>query len=208
VPHPVPESDWASDEAVDFDGVFESDRAVDSDGHDEQQPTPETDPFQLLLGQFRELREYFLYYVSARADSARLGLRNALFSMTLAALAFVVVASLSVAATWFVLNGAAEGLGVLLGNRPWAGSLVTGLILAAGLGGGMYGTVVRLKKTAREGTVAKYENRQAQQQVRYGHNVADRAAADGTAANGPAANGPAANGPDANGADANGRIPK
>jgi hypothetical protein len=103
----------------------------------------------------------------------------------LVALAFVVLASLSVAATWFVLNGVAEGLGVLFGNRPWAGSLVTGLLLVAGLGGGMYGIVIKFKKTAREGTVAKYENRQARQQVRFGHNVADRAAANGPEANGP-----------------------
>src|SRR4029077_17384658 len=126
---------------------------------------------------------YFMYYLSARADSARLGLRNALFSMTLAALAFVVIASLSVTATWFVLNGAAEGLGVLFGNRPWAGSLVTGLLLVAGLGGAIYGIVIRLKRTAREGTVKKYENRQARQKVRFGNNVADRAAANRPEAN-------------------------
>jgi hypothetical protein len=183
-PHPAPGSAWASNEAVDFDG------AVNSDAQNSQQPTPEEDPFQRLLGQFRELREYFSYYLSARADSARLGLRNALLSMTLAALAFVLVAGLSVAATWFVLSGAAEGVGVLLGNRPWAGSLATGLLLMVGLAGGMYGTVTRLKKTTREGTVAKYENRQSRQQLRYGHNVADRAAANGPDAKGPDANGP------------------
>ncbi|MBI3863348.1 MAG: hypothetical protein HY290_15770 [Planctomycetia bacterium] len=138
---------------------------------------------QLLLRQFRELGAYCSYYLTARADSARLGLRNALVSLTLAALAFVVVASLSVTAIWFVLNGAAEGLGVLFGNRHWAGSLLTGSLLAAGLGGGMWCIVIRLKKTARERTVAKYENRNSRQQARYGHNVADRAVANGPDAN-------------------------
>jgi hypothetical protein len=176
----APGSAPASDAAVDFD----------ASGQNDQQPTPEPDPFRLLLRQFRELGEYFSYYLSARADSAKLGLRNVVIALTLAALAFVVVASLSVAATWFVLNGAAEGLGVLFGNRPWAGSLLTGLLLVAGLGGGMYGIVNRFKKTAREGTVAKYENRQARQQVRYGHNVADRAAANGPEANGSKADVP------------------
>jgi hypothetical protein len=123
------------------------------------------------------LGEYFSYYLSAKADGAKLVLRNALFSLALAALAFIVVASLSVAAIWFVLNGTAQGLGVLFGNRPWAGSLLTGLLLAEGLGGGICSIVIRLKKTARERTVAKYENRQSRQQVRYGHNVADRAEA-------------------------------
>jgi hypothetical protein len=177
-PHLAPGSGPASDAGVDFD----------ANGQDHQKHSPESDPFQLLLCQFQELVEYFSYYVSARADSARLGLRKALFGMTLAALAFVVIASLSVAATWFVLNGAAEGLGVLFGNRPWAGSLLTGLLLLAGLGGGMIAIVVKFKKVAREGTVAKYENRQTRQQGRYGHNVADRAAAKGPDANGPDAN--------------------
>jgi len=175
VPHPALGSALASEEPVEFD----------ANGQNEQEQTPETDPLQLLFRQFRELTEYFLYYLSARADSAKLGLRNAVFSVALAALAFVVVASLSVAATWFVLIGMAEGLGVLFGNRPWAGSLVTGLLLVAGLGGGMYCSLVKLKKTARERTVAKYENRQSRQHDRYGHNIADRAAANGPEANGP-----------------------
>ena len=179
--HPAPGSAPASDASVDFDAAGD----FDTTGQNEQKQTPETDPFQVLLRQFKELGEYFSYYLSARADSAKLGLRNALFSMALAALAFVVAASLSVAATWFVLNGVAEGLGVLLGNRPWAGSLVTGFLLVAGLGGGVYGIVIRLYITTREGTVTKYENRQSRQQVRYGHNVADRAAANGPEANGP-----------------------
>lgn len=163
------EFNLASDPVVDFD----------ANGQNEKQPTLEKDPFQVLLGQSKELREYFSYYLSARVDSAKLGLRNALSSVTLAALAFVVAASLTAAAIWFVLNGAAEGLGVLFGNRPWAGSLLTGLLLMAGLGGGLFFLVIRLKKTAHEGTVAKYENRQSRQQARYGHNVAERAAADG-----------------------------
>ena len=79
-----------------------------------------------------------------------------------------------------VLNGTADGLGILFGNRPWAGSLVTGLLLVFGLGSGMFRIVARLKKTAREGTVAKYENQQFRQQARYGHNVAGRAAKHGS----------------------------
>ena len=180
VPHPAPESARAPDEAVDFDNPVDFEA-----GQHEQEPTPEIDPFQLLLRQFRELGEYFWYYLSAKADSAKLGLRNAVFSMTLAALAFVVVASLSVTATWLVLTGTSEGLGLLFGNQPWAGSLVTGLLVVAGLAGGIYGIMIKLKKSVREGTVSKYETQQSRQQDRYGHNVADRAAANGPEANGP-----------------------
>ncbi len=131
--HPAHDYALATDEAVDFV----------ADGQTDQKPPSETDSFDRLIRQFSEMREHFVSYLSARADSARLSLRNALLGMTLAALAFVLVACLSVAATWFVVNGTAEGLGVLFGNRPWAGNLLTGLLLVAGLGGGLY--VIRLK---------------------------------------------------------------
>jgi hypothetical protein len=159
-----------SEEAADFD----------ANGQNGQKEMPVADAFQLLLRQFHELKEYFAYYLSAKADRARLGVRNALVSLTLAALAFIVVASLCVAAIWLVLTGTAAGLGVFLGNRPWAGNLLTGLLLVAALAGGLCGIVISLKKIAREGTVAKYEDQQFRQQVRYGHNVADRAAKNGS----------------------------
>ena len=168
VQQPVDGSARSSDTAEDFDANRQNERVQ----------ALETDAFQLLLRQFSELREYFVYYVSSRVDSAKLILRNTLLSLALAVLAFVAVASLSVLAIWFVLNGAAEGLGVLFGNRPWAGSLLTGLLLMAGLVSGVSYVVNGFKKIAREGTITKYENQQSQQQVRYGHNVADRAAAD------------------------------
>lgn len=131
--HPAHEYALASGETVD----------VEADAQTDQKPTPEADEFELLLRQFSEMREHFVSYLSARADIAWISLRNALFRMTLAALAFVVVACLSVTATWSVLTGAAEGLGVLFGNRPWAGNLLTGLLLVVGLGGGL--CVIRLK---------------------------------------------------------------
>jgi hypothetical protein len=136
--HPAHDYALATDEVVDFD----------ADGQTDQKPPSETDAFDGLIRPLSEMREHFLYYLSARADSARLSLRNALFRMTLAALAFVLVAGLSVAATWFVVNGTAEGLGLLFGNRPWAGNLLTGLLLVAGLGGGLY--VIRFKNRSEE----------------------------------------------------------
>lgn len=168
--HLAPEDDAATDATS--DGAVD----VDADGPVEQQKSPEAEGFPQLLRQFRELGEYFSYYLAARADSAKVGLRNALVSVTLAALAFIVVASLSLGAIWFALNGAAEGLSILCGNRPWAGNLLTGSLLVAALAAGMCVVIRRLNNTTREGTVAKYENRKFRQQARYGHNVADRAA--------------------------------
>jgi hypothetical protein len=132
-PRPAAGSASATDAAVDFD----------ANGPTDQKQISETDAFERLIPQFSELRECCLDYLSARVDGACVGLRNALFGVTLAALALVVVAGLSVTATWLVVNGVAEGLGVLFGNRPWAGNLLTGLLLVAGLVGGL--CVIRLK---------------------------------------------------------------
>jgi hypothetical protein len=125
----------------------------------------------------RELREYFSFYVAAKTDSVKLSLRNIVLWIGLAALGFVAVAALIISASWFVLSGTAEGLGVLFGDRLWAGNLTTGLLLLAALGLGMYYTVSKRMNTSRERTVQKYEERQARQREEFGRDVSDQAAA-------------------------------
>jgi hypothetical protein len=71
--------------------------------------------------------------------------------MVMAALGFVAVAGLIVTASWLMLSGIAEGLGVLLGDRSWLGNSVTGFLLLAGLGLCMHRTAAKRKKTSREG---------------------------------------------------------
>jgi hypothetical protein len=144
----------------------------------DQQDGSEVEGFARFLRQLRELIEYTSYYLATQADGVKVGLRNVLINVALAALAFLVLASLSVGALWFGLNGMAEGLALLCGDRPWAGNLLTGSLVAAGLAGGVCVILNRFKKLALAETVAKYENRQSRQQARYGHNVAERAAAD------------------------------
>jgi hypothetical protein len=65
---------------------------------------------------------------------------------------------------------------VLFGGQLWVGNLLTGALLLAGLGGGMYGMVVARRRASRARTVKEYEKRQALQETRYGHNVTERAA--------------------------------
>src|SRR5580765_3100985 len=71
----------------------------------DQQELPETEGLPQFLRQLRELGEYVSYYLAAQADGAKLGLRNALINMSLAALAFLVLVGLSLGAIWFALNG-------------------------------------------------------------------------------------------------------
>lgn len=147
-----------------------------TDDLDQREPT-EPDALKLLLQQFRELAAYFSYYVTAKSDSAKLSLRNIGLWIVLGTLGFVAVAGLIITASWFVLCGTAEGLGVLFGDRLWAGNMTTGLMAFAALGLGMYYAVSKRMKTSRERTVEKYEERQDRQQEEFGHDVSDQAAA-------------------------------
>lgn len=147
-----------------------------TDDHEQGEKTI-PDELKLLLKQFRELGEYFSYFVTAKTDSAKLSLRQFVLWVVLASVGFVALGGLIVIASWLLLSGTAEGLGRLFGDRPWIGSLITGFLPLAGLGVGMYGAVARQSRIARERTAKRYERRQARQQAQFGRNVADWATA-------------------------------
>ena len=115
------------------------------------------DELKLLLKQVRELASYFSYFVTAKTDSVKLSLRDVVLWVVLAALGFVAVGGLIVIASWLMLSGMAQGLAELFGNRSWLGSLVTGFLLLAALGLGMYFATVKRNRIARERTAQKYE---------------------------------------------------
>lgn len=139
--------------------------------------TSELDALKRLLKQFHELREYLSYYATAKTDGAKLFLRNASLWIGLALLGSIAVAGLVVIANWFVLSGAAEGLGVLFGGRLWAGKIIAGLMLLTVLGLFLFCTAARGRAASRERTVRKYEKRQAEQHAEFGRNLDDREAA-------------------------------
>jgi hypothetical protein len=141
----------------------------------EQGEETKPDDLNLLFKQFRELGEYLSYFVTAKTDSLKLSLRRIVLLVVMAALSFIAVGGLIVITAWLMLSGMAEGLGGLFGNRSWAGSLMTGLLLLASLGLGTYYTVSKRNNIARERTAQEYERRQARQRAEFGQNVADRA---------------------------------
>jgi hypothetical protein len=143
----------------------------------EQREASESDGLKLALKQFRELGEYFSYYVTAKADIVKLSLWAIALRVVLAALAFVTGAALIISASWLVLSGVAQGLGVLFGDRLWAGNMTTGLLVLAALALGVYCAVSKIMKISRERTIQKYEERQALQRKEFGRDVCDQAAA-------------------------------
>lgn len=120
--------------------------------------------------------QYANYYASAKSDTVKLSLQNALLWVALSVIGFVVACAVFVTATCLLLFGLAEGLSVLFGGRLWVGNLLTGGLLLAGFGGGTYGLMVAYRRASRARTVKEYETRQALQETRYGHNVTERAA--------------------------------
>ena len=165
---PAPPRRNNRDEVEDFpDGSDRGPGRADdfpADGSSQQSSSPETDEFQLLLRQLKELGAYFVHYLSAKADGVTLGLRTVVVVLAAVAIAFIVTTCSAVMATSFVLYGAAGGLSELFGGRPWAGSLATGVLFAVVLGIGTSSLFRRLKKSGRKRLVAKYEQQPSRMQ--------------------------------------------
>jgi hypothetical protein len=132
---------------------------------------------QQWLQPFRELLEYFSYYLSAKADGLRLQGRKALLRVELEIVAILGAAGAVIAAVTLIAQGAAEGLTQLFGNRSWLGDLAAGVSLLVCVGLVIGGWAYWWNKDSRERTVQKYEERKRQQRAKFGRSVAEQAAA-------------------------------
>jgi hypothetical protein len=122
----------------------------------EQQERTKPEELKLLLKQFRELGEYFSYFVTAKMDTAKLSVRRVVLCVVLATFGFVAIAGLIVIASWLIVSGVAGGLSGLFGNRPWAGNFITGILLLGGLWLGTNFAMAKWNRIVREGTAKKY----------------------------------------------------
>jgi len=141
----------------------------------EREELAEDDDLKLLWKQFRQLAEFFSYYVSAKIDGVKLSLRTAVLGVVLAALAFVAVSGLIIAASCYVLSGLADGLSVLFSDRAWVGEIMAGLLLLVGLGIGLILTFANRRKASLKRRTQKYENRRVRQHADFGCDVSSRA---------------------------------
>jgi hypothetical protein len=148
--------------------------AADASVDDAREQPGQRDALKLVLLQFAELRESASYFLATQIDGARASIRGAIIGLGLSALGFVTLAGLVVTASGLALYGLAQGLGTLFGDRPWIGSLLTGLATLIGVGIGLRGVVVARTANARNATVDKHEERQAQQRTRFGRDVQGR----------------------------------
>lgn len=117
----------------------------------------EPSPLDGLMAAIADLRQHFAAYLETRRDlvaaKIRKGVLWGLFGLV-AALAGAVALGTAVV---LLVTGAADGLGVALGDRFWAGKLIVGSAIVAGVGIGGWQLIVRKTRTAFRRTISKHE---------------------------------------------------
>ena len=146
---------------------------------DERSPA---DAFKDLGSQLGEIKEYATYYLAAKADGIKASFRNLALFAVLGILGLIAGGAVVVTAVVLLLTGIAGAIGnvfrydpLVPPDRTWVGEITVGLVILGAMG---IGTMMFMKKftaASRERTVKKYESRQQQQRIRYGHDVHERA---------------------------------
>ena len=143
-----------------------------------QTDAPAQSPSEALhvaMAKIAELREYASYFLAAKIDGLKVGLRNAGIYAALGVLGAIAGAGLIVMAVALFLIGCAHGLGALFGGRDWLGDLIVGVVVLAIVAVGAILGLKMVTGSSRKKTVEKYETRQHQQRRSYGHDVQQRA---------------------------------
>jgi hypothetical protein len=138
-----------------------------------QEPSP-AEALHRLQQQVGELQAYVTHFLNATLDGWVLSVRQVALWAALGVVGLVAAVGLVVTAIVLVLLGAADGFALLFGGRWWLGAIVVGggtvVLLAVAILIGMRTWQSRW----RQQKVHQYDERQRQQQVTYGHSVANR----------------------------------
>ena len=135
----------------------------------------DSSPFDPLLAHLSELREYVTHYWTVQKDAAKAKVRRTVVWAILGVIAAVVGLALLAAASVLILIGLSDALGVLFGDRFWAGKLVAGFAVIFIFYGALALALYGWSKSSRKGTIEQYERRHSQQRARFGRDVAQRA---------------------------------
>ncbi|HEX5244165.1 MAG TPA: hypothetical protein VFW23_12955 [Tepidisphaeraceae bacterium] len=131
--------------------------------------------FKFAVNRLAELREYALYFVSAKLDGIKLSLRNAVIYAGLGIVGALAGGAVIAVAAALLVIGAAHGIGAALGGHAWLGDLIIGVLVLAVVGIGAVMAVKWLTKSFHQQLVNKYQSRQQEQRRTYGHDVQQRA---------------------------------
>ena len=133
------------------------------------------DALKDAAARFGEIKEYAGYLVAAKLDGWKASLRNLGIYAALGLVGAIVGGALMATAAVLLLVGIAHGLGDLLWDKWWLGDLIVGLVVLGGAAAGIILGMKKLTGTFKKQLVAKYEDRQRQQRVNFGHDVEERA---------------------------------
>lgn len=149
----------------------DADRGQSHSSQNEPPSQAFADVFQ-LLGQ---LRAFIGYYVSTRIDQLRLTVRSLVIWLALAVVGLIALAAVVVTAVVQVLGGIAGGVGQIVPDHAWIGSLATGLVVLAVVFFGVRRAVGFIGRMSRAAMIAKYEAYKSEQRQQFGRSVSDRA---------------------------------
>jgi hypothetical protein len=125
-----------------------------------------------------ELVDYLGYYLVARIDALKFGIKKRIFIACFIAVAVVAGAGVIVTAVALLCEGICDGLSELFGRR-WLGELVTGALLSGGTGIAAFVILRRLIEGSHLKIRGKYEALRRRQRQVHGHDVSERAGAGG-----------------------------
>jgi len=150
-------------------------RSTSTDTNATGQDRPVSDAFRAIPAYLSELVDYVWHYLHARADGVHAALRRAIIYALLGVLGLLVFAALLVAASVLLLEGVAGWIGMLCGDRPWAGNLIVGVVVLAGVAAALRLALLRLVRKWKLQTERKYEELRNQQRSQHGRDATQRA---------------------------------
>lgn len=128
-----------------------------------------------LVGEFSEMREYIVYYLSLRIEEVKETLRGLVLNLVFMVLGLLTAISILVVSIVYLCNGLASGLSKFFVEAAWLGNIIAGLVLLGSLVLIVLGISAFMKKKSLEGKKHEYAQREQQQKSKLGHSVSERA---------------------------------
>lgn len=125
----------------------------------------------------QELQSHASYFIAVQKEMATARVRNLVLKAVLGVLGLIAGTAVIITAVVLLLIGAANGLGALFGGRNWLGYLAVGVLILGGLAATVGFGMSRIKRSAREQTVSRMEQRKQAQRQQFDHTAVERAGA-------------------------------
>jgi hypothetical protein len=148
----------------------------DSDAGQNGEPRPAgPEALSAVFKQLAEAIEYLAYLLAAQVDRVKLKVRNIVLLAALGVIALAVAAAFLFCTVWLLLSGIAGGIGELLGDRPWLGSIITSVVILLVAGIALWIVYRRIQSSGWKAVRERYQRRQAEQKARFGREVGETA---------------------------------